>query len=97
MPFDPAKPADDSPLDSAEMRAQLVALNADIQARATQAALTAGITTAVNTAINSTLPQTSSNSNVVATLSQTADGSYTPSQMQAVMDKVDELITALRR
>ena len=40
---------------------------------------------------------TSTNSNSVSTLSQQADGFYNSSQLQQVMDKVDELINALRR
>jgi len=40
---------------------------------------------------------TSRNTNNVATLSQTADAEYNPSQMQAVLNKIDELINALRR
>lgn len=37
MPYDPAKPANNSTVASAEMRAQLQALNADTQTRATAA------------------------------------------------------------
>ena len=85
MPFDPSKPADHSPLASAEMRSQLTALNADIQQRATQVGLANAIAT------------TSSNSNGVATLNQGASGGYDQSQMQQVLDKIDELINALRR
>ncbi|MBL9144904.1 MAG: hypothetical protein JNM99_14580 [Verrucomicrobiaceae bacterium] len=51
----------------------------------TAAALAAEITT------------TSSNTNSVNTLGQSADGTYNAAQMQALLDKVDELITALRR
>ena len=85
MPFDPTKPANNSPNSSAEMRGQLTSLNADIQQRATQADL------------GNAIAGTSSNSNGVATLSQGASGSYDPGQMQAVLDKIDELINALRR
>lgn len=89
MPFDPTKPAPNSPASSAEMRSQLTSLNADIQQRATQADL--------NNAIASALSQTSNNSNGVSTLGQGADGSYNQSQMQDLINKVDELINALRR
>ena len=89
MPFDPSKPASSTPLSSAEMRSQLTALNADIQQRATQTDLT--------NAVANALSQTSNNSNGVATLSQGANGGYDPSEMQAVLDKIDELINALRR
>ncbi len=36
------------------------------------------------------------NSNVVSTMGQSADSSYNQAQMQALQDKVDELILALR-
>ena len=80
MSFDPSKPANNSPLSSAEMRNQLNGLNQNI-------------TDVVNGAISGT----SNNSNGVATLGQSADPNYQPSQMQAVLDKLDELINALRR
>ena len=85
MPYDPTKPANGSPIASVELRAQLNALNDDTQTRATQAALGAGIGT------------TSSNSNAVATLGATADSNYNQGQLQLVLDKLDELINALRR
>ena len=40
---------------------------------------------------------TAQNPSAVAPLSQTADGSYNPTQMQQVMDKVDELLAATKR
>jgi len=89
MPFDPSKPANNSPASSAEMRSQLTSLNADIQQRATINDL--------NNAIASALQTTSNNSNGVGTLEQGADVSYNQSQMQNVLDKMDELIIALRR
>lgn len=87
--FDPTKPANNSPNSSAEMRSQLTSLNADIQQRVTAAQVAIDISNA--------LQQTSSNSNAVGTLGQGADGSYNQSQMQQVLDKLDELINALRR
>ena len=89
MPFDPTKPATNSPNSSAEMRSQLTALNADIQQRATINDL--------NNAIANALQQTSNNSNGVGTLGQGADGGYNQQQMQDVLNKLDELINALRR
>lgn len=71
------------------MRSQLTSLNADIQQRATINDL--------NNAIANALAQTSNNSNGVGTLSQGADGNYNQTQMQQVLDKLDELINALRR
>ncbi|WP_395719728.1 hypothetical protein [Prosthecobacter sp.] len=89
MPFDPTKPANNSPNSSAEMRSQLTSLNADIQQRATINDL--------NNAIANALAQTSANSNGVGTMGQSADGSYQQWQMQMLFDKLDELINALRR
>ena len=89
MPFDPTKPATNSPNSSAEMRSQLTALNADIQQRATINDL--------NNAIANALSQTSNNSNGVSPFGQGADGGYNQSQMQDVLNKLDELINALRR
>ena len=97
MPFDPAKPAPNTPTASAEMRAQLTALNTDIQTRVTQTQLNTAVSNAITAAINATLPQTSANSNSVSTLGQSADGSYNQGQMQQVLDKLDELINILRR
>ena len=71
------------------MRGQLTALNADIQQRA--------LVNDLSSAIANALAQTSSNSNAVNTLGMGADGGYNPSQMQDLINKVDELITALRR
>ena len=56
MPFNPTLPAANSPLASAEMRAQLTSLNTDIQTRATQGAL------------NSAIAGSSANTNSVGTL-----------------------------
>lgn len=53
--------------------------------------------TDLNNGLLNNLSQCSSNSNGVSTLSQGADGSYNPSQMQDVLNKLDELINALRR
>lgn len=89
MPFDPAKPAANSPLASAEMRAQLTALNSDIQTRTTANDL--------NSAVASALGQTSANTNSVSTLSMSADGVYNQMQFQQMIDKIDELINTARR
>jgi hypothetical protein len=85
MPFDPTKPANNSPASSAEMRSQLTSLNADIQQRATFNDL------------NNAIAGTSNNSNGVGALGMGADGSYNQSQMQDLINKVDELINALQR
>ena len=53
--------------------------------------------TDLNNAELNMLSQSSANSNGVGTLGQTADGTYSSSQMQDVINKLDELINALRR
>ena len=51
----------------------------------------------LDSAIAATLTLTSSNSNAVSLLSEAADGSYNQMQIQNLINKVDELINALRR
>ena len=87
--FDPTLPANNAPLVSAVMRDQLNALNDDIQTRSTVTLMNATVANAVS--------GTSSNSNSVGTLGMSADSSYSQGQLQDVMNKVDELIAALRR
>ncbi|WP_294227571.1 hypothetical protein [Prosthecobacter sp.] len=53
--------------------------------------------TDLNNGLLNNLSQCSNNSNGVNTLGQGADGSYNQSQMQDVLNKLDELINALRR
>lgn len=50
-----------------------------------------------NAALASAIGGTSNNSNGVATLGQSADANYQQGQMQDLINKVDELIGALRR
>ena len=71
------------------MRAQLNARNDDLQQRATHGYLANAVANAIT--------GTSNNSNGVPMLGQGADGRHNQSQMQAVIDKLDELINALRR
>lgn len=85
MPFDPSKPANNSPASSAEMRSQLTSLNADIQTRATSAAL------------NGAIAGTSNNSNGVGTLGMSVSDPPQQWEVQQIADKLDELINALRR
>jgi hypothetical protein len=47
--------------------------------------------------LDAAMSGTSANTNSVSTLGQWADGSYNPTQMQDVLNKLDELITTLRR
>jgi hypothetical protein len=83
--FDPTLPQENTPADAAQMRAQLNALNDDIQTRALSSQLAI------------LLAQTSANSNNVAMLGQVASGSYDQNQMQDLLNKLDELINVLRR
>jgi hypothetical protein len=132
MPFDPAQPADHSPLSSAVMRSQLNGLNTLIAAVPT---VTSAIVDAVNTLppgdpaevsvsvigdvlhltfgipagqsgppgevtladMNAAIATTSANSNAVVNLNELAEGTYNQTQMQNVINKLDELINALRR
>lgn len=83
--FDPTKPANNAPLSSAEMRAQLTALNADIQTRVTASAL------------NGAISGTSNNSNNVNTLNLSISDPPQQWEVQQMANKIDELINALRR
>ena len=47
--------------------------------------------------MNAAIATTSSNSNSVTNLSELAEGTYNQTQMQNVINKLDELINALRR
>ena len=85
MPYHPNEPADNSPLLSAGMRAQLTALNADTQTRASQ------------TNVDAAIAGTSSNTNGVGTLGMVVSDPPTQGEVQAIADKLDELINALRR
>ncbi len=53
--------------------------------------------TDLNNAVTTTLGQSSNNSNAVSTTGQEADDSFNPTQMQDVINKLDELINELRR
>ena len=47
--------------------------------------------------LDSAISGTSANTNSIGTLGQGADSSYNQSQMQDLINKVDELISAMRR
>ncbi len=63
----------------------------------TQSQLSNDLSNTANSIFNTIMPLTSNNSNGVGTLGQSADSNYQQSQMQDVMNKLDELINALRR
>lgn len=56
-----------------------------------------GLNDNIQAVVNAAFSNTSANSNGVSTLGMGADGSYNQSQMQDLINKVDELINALRR
>ena len=98
MPFDPTKPAFGSPDSSAEMRDQLNALKALIDAQAAQIASLSAQLADVPNQIAAAIAATSSNSNGVGNLSLSILNNPTQqSDVQPIADKVDELINALRR
>jgi hypothetical protein len=89
--FDPSLPADHSTLSAAEMRAQLTALKALIDTQA-------GQISSLQVQVSSVLATSSNNSNGVAQLSLNITNNP-PQQyeVQPIADKLDELISALRR
>ncbi|MBK8040379.1 MAG: hypothetical protein IPK22_25090 [Verrucomicrobiaceae bacterium] len=72
-------------IESAPLRGQFNSLKALIEAVPTQAELA------------NVLASTSNNTNTVSTLGQAAANLYSQSHMQDVINKLDELINALRR
>ncbi|TSA40554.1 MAG: hypothetical protein D4R57_01630 [Verrucomicrobiales bacterium] len=86
MAFDPTKPANNSPLDAAEMRSQLTALKTLIDACPTTRAMEGYVST---NAAGSCLG--------VSPLGMTAQTPPSAAQIQEIADKLDELLAALRR
>ena len=63
-----------------------------------EAGPTGEVTTAdMTTAITNAITGTSNNTNAVGTLGQSADFNYSQSQMQDVLNKLDEFLNAARR
>ena len=81
----------------AELTAAVNSLNSDIAQRATHGEVTDAMNYAVTAATNTILPQTSNSTNGVPTLDISAYGYYDQWQIQSLIDKVNELINALRR
>ena len=86
MAFDPNLPANHAPIIAVELRDQFNALDAKIGECATQA----GLTDAINAGA-------AGNCDGVAELNLTVSNPPTQAQMQALADKQDELIRALKR
>ena len=102
MPFDSTKPATGSPKSSAEMREQLTSLKALIDSGVPGPAGPPGAdgevtNAALASALGSALLDTSHNCTGVALLPIPPDDPPTRANLLAVIDKLNELITALRR
>ena len=83
--FDPTIPQENTPIDAAPMREQFNSLKTLID----QCATSMDLTNAVQ--------GTSANSNGVGSIAMNLDPDYNQNQMQMVVDKLEELIQALRR
>jgi hypothetical protein len=111
MPFDPAKPATNSPNSSAEMRAQLNALKDEIDDKPTTAQVNDGDSAAITTATSNAAANSSANTNSVNLLGFTVSDPPTQSETQQIappsptavspcgsaLEKLNELINAARR
>ena len=86
MAYDPTKPADGSLADAAELRSQFAGQQEQIDAKVTLAE--------VNTAI---VEGTSGSVEGVAYLSLIVSNPPTQAQVQAIADKIDEMLMAQKR
>ena len=97
MPFDPTKPETGSPNSSAEMRAQLTALKADIDAIPAGPAGPAGPPGEVsNATLAAQIAGTAQNPNV-GTFNITLSDPPTRAEVQAILDFVNALVNSLTR
>ncbi len=97
MPFDPTKPANGSPNSSAEMRAQLTALKADIDAIPAGPAGPAGPPGEVsNATLAAQIAGTAQNPNV-GTFNIALSDPPTRAEVQAILDFVNALVNSLTR
>ena len=85
MPFDPTIPQENTPIDAAPMREQFNSLKALVDACATGVDLANAV------------QGTSANSNSVGSIAMNVDPDYNQNQLQMVVNKLEELIKALRR
>ena len=85
MPFDPTKPAAAAPLSSAEMRGQLNALRDGLSGKASE-----------DDCVNRTLGS-ARNPAAVAPLGLMVSAPPTQAEVQALADKLEELLAALQR
>ena len=97
MPFDPTKPTNGSPNSSAEMRAQLTALKADIDAIPAGPAGPAGPPGEVsNATLAAQIAGTAQNPNV-GTFNIALSDPPTRAEVQAILDFVNALVNSLTR
>ena len=83
--FDPTKPAENTPLDAAEMRNQFNGLNAFIADKAS------------HSEVQNAIADTARNMNSVADLSIGLSNPPQSNEVQTIVDKINELLAALRR
>ena len=93
MPFDPAKPVDDSPLDAAEMRSLFNGLDAKITGLSAQV----GEMLSPDSVMDAIVDNSAKNVDLLAALTQSISNPPTQAQVLAVQNKVNELIAALKR
>ena len=86
MPFDPTLPVDHSPIVAAELRNQFNGLNDSLLALPSMSD--------INDVIQANLAAKAA---TVATLNLTVSNPPTQAEMQAIADKLDELITLLQQ
>ena len=100
MPFDPTKPAANSPVISAEMRAQLTALKQLIDNLEANKATVADLNANVNNLqvqLANAMTDTSHNAINVADLNVGLSNPPQQWEVQPVIDKINELLGVLRR
>ena len=93
MAFDPTKPATGSPLVSAEMRNQLTALKAlmdDLQSQLDALPTSPDLLNAIS-------DNSAANVNALTPLNLTVSDPPTATETQAIVDKLNEVLTALWR
>ncbi|MEI7730379.1 MAG: hypothetical protein WCO56_12450 [Verrucomicrobiota bacterium] len=100
MPFDPSKPADESVASAAELREQLNALKAMIDAvNARIDALPTGYVTQqqLNDAVNGVTANSSGNTNSVATMDFTVSEPPTQWEVGTILNTMNATLQAMRR
>ena len=97
MPFDPTLPLPGTLVDAVQMRDQLNALNDKIDDLPTNAQVNDAVTGAITTATTNAAANSSANTNAVNLLGFTVSDPPTQTEMQQILEKLNELINAARR